>query len=134
MEERREKEWEAAESFLFPGIHFLIFISVFVFFVAAPFFTVVIHFLNKSEDQLPTISVFVFVAAPFFTIVIHFLNKLGDNCRLFLFLLLFLSLLLSLQLSLIFSTSLEGRCQLFQWNLDPVTLDWTVFPLKDFEV
>ena len=77
MEERREKEWEAAESFLFPGIHFLIFISVFVFFVAAPFFTVVIHFLNKSEDQLPTISVFVFVAAPFFTIVIHFLNKLG---------------------------------------------------------
>ena len=77
---------------------------------------------------------FVFVAAPFFTIVIHFLNKLGDNCRLFLFLLLFLSLLLSLQLSLIFSTSLEGRCQLFQWNLDPVTLDWTVFPLKDFEV
>ena len=106
MEERREKEWEAAESFLFPGIHFIIFISVF----------------------------FVFVAAPFFTIVIHFLNKLGDNCRLFLFLLLFLSLLLSLQLSLIFSTSLEGRCQLFQWNLDPVTLDWTVFPLKDFEV
>ena len=77
VEERREKEWEAAESFLFPGIHFIIFISVFF---------------------------------------------------------LFLSLLLSLQLSFIFSTSLEGRCQLFQWNLDPVTLDWTVFPLKDFEV
>ena len=49
----------------------------FFVFVAAPFFTIVIHFLNKSEDQLPTISVFVFVAAPFFTIVIHFLNKLG---------------------------------------------------------
>ena len=83
MEERREKEWEAAESFLFPGIHFL--------------------------------------------------NKLGTICWLFLFFFLFLSLPLPLRLSFIFSC-FEGRCQLFQWNLDPITLDWTVFPLKDFEV
>ena len=54
MEERREKEWEAAESFLFPGI----------------------HFLNKLGDQLLTISVF--VAAPAFTIVIHYLALRAD--------------------------------------------------------
>ena len=40
MEERREKEWEAAESFLFPGI----------------------HFLNKLWDHLLTVSVFLFVS------------------------------------------------------------------------
>ena len=57
MEESREKEWEAAESFLFPGI----------------------HFLNKLWNHLPSISVFlfVFVAVPFFTIVIHFLLLCG---------------------------------------------------------
>ena len=58
MEERREKEWEAAESFLFPGI----------------------HFLNMLGDHLLTISVFlfVFVAAPAFTIVIHYLALRAD--------------------------------------------------------
>lgn len=69
----------------------------------------------------------------FYSQAFIFSTSLGTICWLFLFFFLFLSLPLPLQLSFIFSC-FEGRCQLFQWNLDPITLDWTVFPLKDFEV
>ena len=69
----------------------------------------------------------------FYSQAFIFSTSFGTICRVFLFFYLFLWLFLSLQLSFIFSC-FEGRCQLFQWNLDPITLDWTVFPLKDFEV
>ena len=64
----------------------------------------------------------------FYSQAFIFSTSLGTICWLFLFFFLFLSLPLPLQLSFIFSC-FEGR-----WNLDPITLDWTVFPLKDFEV